>query len=94
MHLKPIRVLLDSPSMNTVHSQIAKINSFVCQKYLHHSWHMCCHLAHLYLRVVYAGQVQWAELHHGEAPHLPSALPVLALQLHHPLPPQAVCPLH
>lgn len=53
------------------------------------------HLAHVYLSgLAYAGQVQWAELHHGEAPYLPYALPVLALQLHHPLPPQAVCALH
>lgn len=43
---------------------------------------------------VNAGQVQWAELHHGEASHLPCTLPVLALQLHHPLPPEAVCALH
>ena len=27
-----------------------------------------------------AGQVQWAELHHGEAPGLPLPLPLLALQ--------------
>lgn len=41
-----------------------------------------------------SGQVQWAELHHGEAPYLPYPLPVLALQLHHSVPPQAVCAVH
>ena len=41
-----------------------------------------------------AGQVQWVELHHGEAPGLPLPLPVLALQLHDRQPPQDVCALH
>ncbi len=41
-----------------------------------------------------AGQVQWAELHHGEAPWLPLPLPMLALQLHHHQPSQDVCALY
>ncbi len=41
-----------------------------------------------------AGQVQRAELHHGEASWLPLPLPLLALQLHHHQPSQDVCALY